>query len=96
MNIPFRHSLGSLPCPVIPRASTKFCPVRKIDENILSCANSLSKYMSMKGDVADSRRSLAHPIPLESDRLLKFPTKLGSAYADLEPIEIDLFKYLVK
>ena len=63
---------------------------RKIDENIISCANNLAR---TKGDVAESRRNLAHPL-ISEDRLGNFLSELGSGDEGLEPIEIELFRYL--
>lgn len=62
----------------------------KIDENITSCANNLAR---TKGDVAESRRNLAHPL-IPEDRLSSFLSELGSGDESLEPIEVEMFRYL--
>lgn len=61
-----------------------------INVNVISCANNL---LAMNGNVADSRRKLAHPF-IPRDKLSEFLSKLGSDYPDLEPIEVNLFEYL--
>lgn len=63
---------------------------RKIDENVISCANNLAR---TKGDVAESRRNLAHPL-IPEDMLSSFLSELGSGNEGLEPIEIEMFRYL--
>ena len=62
----------------------------KIDENVTSCANNL---VGLKGDVARSRRNLAHPL-IPEDKLNAFLSELGLGNEGLEPIEIEMFKYL--
>jgi hypothetical protein len=66
------------------------CIYRKIDEKLRSYANDL---MMMKAAAAESQRRLAHP-DIPDDSLLRFLSELGSGDAGLDPIEIEMFKYL--